>query len=90
MTDTSVQRAFHGPVHVQKSLKHYDGVGMTDDIPDVPAMAGQICEDLEKEKTRGTMFYVRDKPIVIQLPNHGESCYATDEDRFIAIVCWLM
>ena len=30
--------------------------GMTDDIPDVPAMVGQIYEDPEKEKTRGTVF----------------------------------
>ena len=29
---------------------------MTDDIRDVPAMVGQICEDPEKEKTRGTVF----------------------------------
>ena len=29
---------------------------MTDDIPDVPAMVGQIYEDLEKEKTRGTVL----------------------------------
>ena len=30
---------------------------MTDDIPpDVPAMSGQIYEDLEKEKTPGTVF----------------------------------
>ena len=54
---------------------------MTDDIPDVPAMDGQIYEDLEKEKTRGTVFLFRDKSIVIQLANHGESCYATDEGR---------
>ena len=37
-------------------IKHNYGVGMTDDIPDVPAMVGQIYEDLEKEKTRGTVF----------------------------------
>ena len=37
-------------------IKHNDGVRMTDDIPDVPAMVGQIYEDLEKEKTRGTVF----------------------------------
>ena len=54
---------------------------MTDDIPDVPAMVGQIYEDLEKDKTRGTVFSVRDKSIVIKLPNHGESYYATDEGR---------
>ena len=54
---------------------------MTDDIPDVPAVVGQIYEDPEKEKTRGTVFYVQYKSIVIQLPNHGESCYATDEGR---------
>ena len=52
---------------------------MTDDIPDVPAMFVQIYEDLEKEKTRGTVFYVQDKSIVIKLPNHGESCYTTNE-----------
>ena len=39
---------------------------MTDYIPDVPAMVGQIYEDLEKEKTRGTVFYVQDKSIVIK------------------------
>ena len=54
---------------------------MTDDIPDVPAMVGQIYEDLEKEKTRGTVLSVQDKSIVIKLPNHGESCDATDEGR---------
>ena len=54
---------------------------MTDNIPDVPAMDGQIYEDLEKEKIRGTVFYVQDKSIVIKLPNHGESCYATYEGR---------
>ena len=32
-------------------IKYNDGAGMTDDIPDVPAMVGQIYEDLEKEKT---------------------------------------
>ena len=37
-------------------IKHNDGVGMTDDIPDVPAMVGQIYEDPEKEMTRGTVF----------------------------------
>ena len=37
-------------------IKHNDGVGMTDDITDVPAMVGQIYEDLEKEKTHGTVF----------------------------------
>ena len=52
---------------------------MTDDIRDVPAMVGQIYEDPEKGKTRGTVFKVQDKSIVIKLPNHGESCYATDE-----------
>ena len=56
MTDTSVQRAFRCPFLVQKSLKHNDGVGMTDDLPDVPAMIGQIYEDLKKDKTRGTVF----------------------------------
>ena len=54
---------------------------MTDDIPDVPAMFVQIYEDLEKEKTRETVFYVQDKTIVIKLPNHGESCYTTNEGR---------
>ena len=29
---------------------------MTDDIPVVPALVGQIYEDLEKEMTRGTVF----------------------------------
>ena len=29
---------------------------MTDDMPDVPAMVGQIYEDPEKDKTRGTVF----------------------------------
>ena len=29
---------------------------MTEYIPDVAAMVGQIYEDLEKEKTRGTVF----------------------------------
>ena len=56
MRDKLVQRAFRGPFLVQKNLKHNDGVGMTDGSPDVPAMAGLICEDLEKEKTRGTVF----------------------------------
>ena len=56
MTDEYVQGAFRGPFLVQTSIKHNDGVGMTDDIPDVPAMVGQIYEDLEKEKTRGTVF----------------------------------
>ena len=37
-------------------IKHDDGVGMTYDIPEVPAMVGQIYENLEKEKTRGTVF----------------------------------
>ena len=37
-------------------IKHNDGVVITDDIPDVPAMVGQIYEDLEKQKTRGTVF----------------------------------
>ena len=54
---------------------------MTDDIPDIPAMVGQIYEDLEKEKTRGTLLYVQDKSIVIKLRNHSESCYPTDEGR---------
>ena len=57
MTDTSVQRAFRCPFLVQKSLKHNDGVGMTDDIPDVPTMVGQIYEDLKKDKTRGTVYF---------------------------------
>ena len=61
---------------------------MTDDIPDVPAMVGQIYEYLEKENTRGTGFKVQDKSIVIKLPNPVESCYATDEGRlpiFLAV-----
>ena len=33
---------------------------MTDDIRDVPAMVGQIYEDPEKEKTRGTIGSSRD------------------------------
>ena len=37
-------------------IKHNDGVGMTYDIPEVPAMVGQIYENLEKEKTRGSVF----------------------------------
>ena len=37
-------------------IKHNDDVGMTYDIPEVPAMVGQIYENLEKEKTRGTVF----------------------------------
>ena len=41
----------------------------------------QIYEDLEKQKTSGTVFYVHNKLIVIKLPNHGESCYATDEGK---------
>ena len=53
---TQVQRAFRGPFVIQKCLKYNDGVGMTDDIRDVPAMVGQIYEDPEKEKTRGTVF----------------------------------
>ena len=56
MRDTYVQRAFRGHFLVQKRPKHNDDVGMTNDIPDVPAMVGQIYEDLEKEKTRGTVF----------------------------------
>ena len=54
---------------------------MTGAIPDVPEMVCQIYEDLEKEKTRCIVFQVQDKSIVIQLSNHGESCYATDEGR---------
>ena len=42
MTDKYVQSEFRGPFLVKKSLKHNDGVGLTDDIPDFPAMVGQI------------------------------------------------
>ena len=38
MTDKSVQRAFRGPLLVEKSLKHMVVSGMTDGTPNVAAM----------------------------------------------------
>ena len=56
MTDEYDQRAFGGPFLVQNFFKHNDRFRMTDAIPDVPAMVGQIYEELEKEKTRCIVF----------------------------------
>ena len=46
----------------------------------------EIYEDLEKGKACGTVFQVQDKSIVIELPKHDESCYATGK----RILHWLM
>ena len=49
-------------------------------------LISKIYEDLEKGKACGTVYQVQDKSIVINLPKHNESCYATDKRR----LHWLM
>ena len=51
-----------------------------------PELFSQMYEDLVKGNTCGTVFQVQDKSIVIKLPKHDESCYATNTRRWH----WLM